>query len=550
MTAAAERRSRSAWLGLLAIALAVGVFLRCWQLGTQFLLDDEWHAVNKLLRADYRDIATHFGLADYSIPLTLYFRFLYEHGGLSEWGMRLPMLLAGTGLLFAAPWLTRSFVSLPTRVVWTGLLALSPLLGYHTRLARPYAITTLLCFVAILALREWRLRGERRTRWAALYVVATFLAGYLHLIALSFALAPLLYYGLGTLRDSVAAKTRPSGLRRLRDLVVLGVCTALPLAAALLPPFLVDAAAMAAKTGTDSATPHSIYRTLLICFGTGRPWLLALFLAAGALGVRSLWRTQRDFVGYVGFIVLVSIAAILASRAAWLQHQLNFARYIQPLVPFFLLFAAEGAVWLLAWLRSASLQILAAAAALAGVFAAGPIPGYLYDPNQFMGDQYFHFDYDPAYNVYLTVLPQGPIPQFYRQLASRPPRSLTVVETPWSLETNHDPQLLYQAVHRQYIKVALTTPECGTSDYGNYPESATGMQLRQFVHLSALLRGDTQGADYLVVHLRPWPDPVAPSGWPDVAVCLPRIEQRFGAPVYRDDDIEAFALSPAARDAR
>jgi len=105
-------------------------------------------------------------------------------------------------------------------------------------------------------------------------------------------------------------------------------------------------------------------------------------------------------------------------------------------------------------------------------------------------------------------------------------------------------------VHRQYIKVALTTPECGTSDYGNYPESATGMQLRQFVHLSALLRGDTQGADYLVVHLRPWPDPVAPSGWPDVAVCLPRIEQRFGAPVYRDDDIEAFALSPAARDAR
>ena len=64
----------------------------------------------------------------------------------------------------------------------------------------------------------------------------------------------------------------------------------------------------------------------------------------------------------------------------------------------------------------------------------------------------------------------------------RPPHSLTLVETPWSLETNHDPQPLYQAVHRQYIKIALTTPECGISDYGNYPESARGMQLGQFVH--------------------------------------------------------------------
>jgi len=145
------------------------------------------------------------------------------------------------------------------------------------------------------------------------------------------------------------------------------------------------------------------------------------------------------------------------------------------------------------------------------------------------------------------VLPRGPIPDFYRQLGRQPPRSLTLIETPWSLETNHDPQPLYQSVHRQYIKVALTTPECGISDYGNYPESAAGMQLHQFVHLSALLRGETAGADYLVVHLRPWPDPqMAPSAWPDVSVCLPQIEQHFGAPVYRDDDIEAFALSAAA----
>jgi len=541
------RTSRNAWLVLLLLAIVLGAFLRSWQLGTQILLDDEWHAINKLLRAtDARDIATHFGLADYSIPLTLYYRFLYLHGGLTDWGMRLPMLLAGVGLLAVAPWFTRGLLSMPARSVWVGLMALSPLMIYHSRTARPYAITTFLCFVAIFAFRAWWHGGERRWRWALLYVAVTFLAGWLHLIALSFALAPFLYYGLFAVRDSLAAADRAAGLRRLRDLVLLGVGAAVPLAAALLPPLIGDAAALAAKTGTDSATPESIYRTLLICFGISSPWLLALFGVLGALGIRSLWQRERDFVGYASFVVLVGVAAIIASKAAWLQHQLNFARYIQPVVPFLLLALAEGSIVVLERLRSDAVRSSIAAAGLFAVYLAGPIPRYLYSPNQFMTDQYFQFDYDPAHNPYLTVLPQGPIPDFYRQLGQRPPRSLTLIETPWSLETNHDPQPLYQAVHRQYIRIALTTPECGVSDYGNYPESAAGMQLSRFTHLSAVLRGETAGAAYLIVHLRPWPESDGPpSGWPDVATCLPVIEQRLGAPVYRDADIKVFALDTA-----
>jgi hypothetical protein len=548
VTGPGDRRRRAAWLVLLIAVVAAGAFLRSWQLGSQILVDDEWHAINKLLRApDAHDIATHFGLADYSIPLTLYYRFLYLHGGLTEWGMRTPMLLAGLGLLVAAPWLTRRLLSWPTRTLWVGLMALSPLMIYHTRTARPYAITTLLCFIAIFAFRFWWQRAGRRWWWAAGYVAATFLAGWLHLIALSFALAPFLYYGVFALRDCIVPGDRAGGLRRVRDLATLGVCVALPLAAALLPPLVTDAASLAAKAGTDSATPESIYRTLLICFGIASPWLLALFVALCVVGVRALHRRDADFVGYASFVVFVAIAAIAASKATWLQHQLNFARYIQPAVPFFLLAMAEGAMQVLRCLRGPWLQAGAAAAGFVGLYLAGPIPGYLYDPNQFMTDAYFQFDYDPAHNPYLTVLPHGPIPEFYRQLGRRPPRSLTLIETPWSLETNHDPEPLYQAVHRQYIKIALTTPECGVSDYGNYPETATGMQLGEFVHLSALLRGETRGGDYLVVHLRAWPEPqYLPSGWPDLSVCLPRIERQFGAPVYRDEDIEVFALARQA----
>jgi hypothetical protein len=552
MKAAGRRTDRIGWLVLMALALAAGIFLRAYQLDIQILLDDEWHAINKLLRASSaRDIATHFGLADYSIPLTLYYRFLYQHGGLTDWGMRLPMLLAGIGLLVAAPWFTRATLSMPARSVWVGLMAISPLMVYHTRVARPYAITTFLCFVAIFAFRFWWQRSEQRWRWGVVYVVATFIAGWLHLVSLSFALSPFLYYGMFALRDCIAVGDRPAALRRLRDMIVLGIGVVVPLAAVLLPPLTNDAASLAAKTGTDSATLESVYRTLLICFGIASPWLLGAFAVLCAIGVRNLWQRERDLVAYLCFVVLIAIAAITASRADWLQHQLNLARYIQPCVPFLLLAAAEGIVGVLTRIRSGRVQAGIAAAALGGLYLAGPIPTYLYSPNQFTEDAYFQFDYDPAYNPYLTLLPHGPIPGFYRELGKRPPRSLTLIETPWSLETNHDPQPLYQAVHRQYIKIALTTPECGVSDYGDYPESATGMQLSRFVHLSALLRGETAGGDYLVVHLHPWPDPQQPpSGWPDIKACLPQIEQRFGPPVHRDDEIEVFALSPAAQPAQ
>ena len=539
-----QRRERAAWLVLLVLALGFGVWLRWNQLGSQIPLDDEWHALNKLLRSDAADIATHFGLADYSIPLTLYFRFLYLHGGLGEWGMRLPMLLAGIGLLLAGPWLARSLLPRSTRALWVGLMAISPMMVYHSRTARPYAITTLLCVIAIFAFYFWWRGGERRWRWAALYAFSAFLSGWLHLITLAFALAPFLYYGAHAAVQAMSPANRITGLRQLRDLVLLGLLTGLLLATALLPPLFTDLSSLAAKAGTDSVTLHSGYRTLLICFGVASPWLLAAIAAVAVVGVLNLWKREREFTGYVIFVLLVAVAAIVASKAAWLQHPLNFARYIQPMVPFLLLATAEGVGVLLAHVPLAAVRLGLGAAMLVGLYLAGPIPSYLYDPNQFMEDAYFQFDYDPRYNPYLTMLPHGPIPAFYQELGKRPARSITLIETPWSLETNSDPQPLYQAVHHQRIRIALTTPECGISDYGNYPETATGMRLKNFVHLSALLRGETYGADFLVVHLRSWPEPAQPpSQWPDIAAtCLPRIEQHFGAPVYRDDDIEVFAL--------
>jgi hypothetical protein len=76
------------------------------------------------------------------------------------------------------------------------------------------------------------------------------------------------------------------------------------------------------------------------------------------------------------------------------------------------------------------------------------------------------------------------------------------------------------------------------------------MQLSQFVHLSAMLGDDPPPppGDFLVMHLRPWPpDLPPPPQWPNLSACLPEIAQRFGMPIFHDDETEVFALSDAAR---
>lgn len=541
-------RANLPWLILLALAILVGAFLRWYQLGDQILIDDEWHAIHKLLHAGSGDIATHFGFADYSIPLTLYFRFLYDHGGLSEWGMRLPMLLAGIALLIAAPLSLRATVALPARAIWTALLAISPLLVYLSKTARPYALTSLLTFVAITAFRHWWAQPQGRWRWGSAYVVATFLAGYLHLITLPFTLLPFVYYGVPALRDAFNQHTRSEALTALRRLTLLGIATVLLLAVALLPPLLTDTAVLTAKTGTDAVTPQTLYRSLLVMFGLSSPALGVGCAILLAVGVRRLWRRDMDLAGYLLVVMLGGAAAVALAKPAWVQHPVTFARYILPALPFLLLFVAAGAAAILERLRAAPVQAGTAAAALAGMLVIGPIPGYLYNPNQFMGHPRFQFDYDPAYNPYLTLLPADPVPEFYRRLATKPARSLTLIEAPWSFVSDNNPHPWYQEIHRQMIKIGLVTPICGVRHYGEYAEGDKGMALTQFAHLSRMLRGDTYGADYLVIHLRPWTlPPDTPIEWPDMTSCLRLVERRFGSAVYRDDQIVAYALKPASR---
>ncbi|MFO1415225.1 MAG: hypothetical protein U1F10_15240, partial [Burkholderiales bacterium] len=361
------------WRALVALALIAGAWLRLDRLGTQIVIDDEWHALVKLMRAPMADIVTHLDYADYSIPIAVYLRWMQDTVGIDEWTLHLPMLVAGIGLLALAPSLARAWVAAPARATWCVLLAVSPLLVYFSRTARPYAITALTTTIALVAFERWWRGDAHRDRWAAAYVAATFAGGWLHMTTLAFTLTPFLYAGAQALRRDRALFVR---------LVRLGLATALPLAAVLLPPVVNDWFSFSAKAGVDSVTADSAARTLLMLNGT-KHTLLAVFLTACAAAGLYRWsRRDRVLAGYVLAVLAIGTLAIVAARPNWVQHPLVLARYLVPVLPLYLLLAAEGIAGALAP-RLRGVAPVAIALAGAGLVAAGPVPATWDSPNQF-----------------------------------------------------------------------------------------------------------------------------------------------------------------------
>lgn len=529
------------WFG--GAALLLGTYLRFSQLGQQILIIDEWHALHALLAHDAAWIARHFGGADYSIPLTLYYRGLYDLGWLTEWSMRAPIVLAGSLLLVLAPCLLRRCVSLPTRMLWLALMAISPLSIYLSRTARPYALSSLLTLLAVIACWQWWTRTPRSRSAAAVYLACTALGAWLHLLTLPFTLAPLLYFGVGSLWRLRHAHTRCLAWLDLRRLLLLGVLASVLLAALLLPPLLNDWRALSGKAGAGALDWSSTWHTWLMLSGSGRAWVGVVVALLAALGLRDLWQQRHDWLAYALAASVLGVTAILLSQPAWVQHPPVLARYLLPVLPLVLLLVGAGLAYLFDRLPHAWMGVAGAVLVMASLLAAGPLPRTYYRPNQFMGHMRFQFAYDPSRMLQLSGLRMGEIPQFYFELAKLPPQSVTVVEAPWRLESWFLPYPWYQQLHQQDMRIGLVTPVCGVRTWGEYPETDHGIHLTQFMHLSAILRGEIGDADYLILHMRPWigqfPKMVR---WPDMDACLASVSAKLGPPMWRDHKIAVFDL--------
>jgi hypothetical protein len=328
---------------------------------------------------------------------------------------------------------------------------------------------------------------------------------------------------------------------------IVGAAVAALLALLLGPPLVVDWQQYTAKAGRDMVTPESVYRTALMLAGSRHAWVLMPMVGLAVCGAFRLWRREPDVARYLIVVNGVAAIAIAGAGIMYIYHPLVYARYLLPGLVFGLLFVAEGFAVVLEALRPSALRPLAAVVAGVILCVVGPIPAIYYAPNQFTGHLRFQYDYDPAHNPYVQQVPKEPVPAFYRELARERAGSLTIVEMPWRLESNFNPHAWYQEVHRQNVLIGLVSPVCGPRVFGDYPEDA-GLPMRNFIHLSQMLRGETRGADLLVVHLAPWKTPPdAEVEWPDMRACLPVLQAKFGAPLRQGDDLVVFRVGATPR---
>lgn len=532
------------WIVIIAAALG----LRLFQIGRQILIDDELHALVKLSSSGYQGIATTLGLADHSIPLTLFYKWVAEQGRLSEAWMLGPAWIAGAAACVFAVWAVRRHASRLELLAFAGLLALSPLLVLFTRQARPYAITLCLALVAVWA--AWRWSQDGRARYLALHLVAGVLAVYFHLIVAPFVFGVWVYF----LVEWLFAGRDPASLRRdkKRLALILGMGALCGLLAALLlgPAIVNDWGDLKQKGGVEKPTLYSVWRTAQMLAGTAWTALLGFTVILGGIGTWDLWKRDPCATRFAVSLVALQVACVFLSGALWLNHALVMSRYLLVCLPFALFAVAVGFAWCCENLfggRRWPAPVLGVALAL-DLFVSGPLPAALSYPNAFFEHYVYFFDYDPDHNEVVPFLKPGPMPRFYRELGKLPRGSTTLIEAPWRFESIFNREPYFQEVHRQHVEIGMVGGLCPPGAFAEQPRTFRS-KFRHFIDLARPVEELRKRADYLVFHrnlelanmTQPWMS-YGGRALPPVDTCIEHFRRQLGEPAFVDETITVFDL--------
>lgn len=546
MTSPRERsRQRLAGLAALLVAGIVGAWLRLDQIGAQVLIDDEWHAVHQVLHRTPQMMLLDFGIADYSIPLGILDWHVAHWWGLSEIAMRGPMLVCGLVTLVAVPLYVAPRLGRATAVVFALLVAISPLLVVYSRMARPYAITLLLGWIAHAAFQRYHAAREGKLGAALAYGTAATLVAWLHPVAALFVLAPPLW-ALFQLRRVQPAERRSRFIR----VALAAVPTGIAIAVLVVPPLVAHPESLAIKSGIDMPGVATLAGVWYAWLGTPWTMVVAACLFLAAIGAPSAWHALPEVrTGALG--VALTLAAIVLTRPMWSQNAVTLARYLLPFLTMLLLCVAAGTVRIatrIARPATVARRALAAAFALlplAALLAGTPLAPMLRHPNAQTNHLMHYFDFRAERNPYFARFELIPLSPFWASLATRPAGSLRIVAAPFYFESFNWDAPRWERISGQTVLPGYLTGLCVDRRWGEVPPSPT-FRFRNAVHLAdgaSLARRDI---DYVV-----WQKPYVqtdgghrvPIG-EDTAHCEAALRAKFGPPAFEDSAIIAFRVPP------
>jgi hypothetical protein len=436
----------SAGISVIGVVAMLGAFsaggtLRLWNLGAQVMSGDEFHAIFAALDRPVSRILFVYQEADNCIPLSVFDRVLMDRGvALTEWILRLPVLLSGFALLLLAPlWAWRRLgAGIAMTLAW--LVALSPGLVFYCRIARSYAPATLFGCVAVAAFEIWHRRGGPAP--AAIYGASAVLAVWFHLGIAPLVVSPFLVAAL----ELAAPRGRTRG-RALARLSLLGAATVAALAALLMPAHRTLLPFLSGKHRPLEVSPREAAEVGAWMAGVSSRWVAAAVAAIFLAGVVVLLRRGGWLGGFASGAVAVQLLSVLWLAPVAHQSTIVLARYLVFALPWALvpIAAALGCPWPPRW-RAAQPWI--AAAACCCLVACGPFLDPDLARSSFAHNELYLRFTEPR----PRLGPEGPA-AMYRWLAQQAPGA--VIELPWDPIFMFDRVLgLYQTVHARQVVVA------------------------------------------------------------------------------------------------
>jgi Dolichyl-phosphate-mannose-protein mannosyltransferase len=526
---------RARWIGIALITL-LAFFYRGYQLIDQVLVDDEWHAAHQVMMSTPTQIASSFGLADYSIPLTLYYKAIALTMGLSELSMRAPLFIAGLLLVACGVGFTWMRLGAHTALTFGALLATSPLLYTYARIARPYGLTVALVPLAIwLYLKWWHTHNARA---GIAYVFIAVLATWLHLIVAPMVFAPQVFALWKMWRKS----------ENISRWLLLASATAVALVVVVGPPFFMNPNALAEKASTDLPTLATLWGAAHQWLGLGSRVILVVMLGLAVAGAPRVWRACGAFAQVYALGLFFTCAAIALMRPAWVHQPLTFARYLLPILPVLLLFCAAGIVRCAAFAVSKKAQSFSTVALTVSLIAATivttPMQEILRASQQYASHSWFHFDVRRHINPirdHMSVIPISPL---WQSLTPEKIGKVIIAAAPWSLFSFDAEQPIWQGIARQKLIPASGEGLC-TQWEGGHPQPGKGLRLRNFVFLANDDDLRAKQVD-LVVLRKPIYNPRRMPGvpMPELSACAKNLTMRFGPPILEDAVIQVFDLRP------
>lgn len=533
---------------LFVLAVAAGTVLRLLQIADQIIADDEWHSLHTLLDNGYGYIFTHFGECDYCIPLTLYDKLVSDTIGLSELGMRAPMLAAGIAALIVFPLLLRQYLGTKSTLVFTWLLAISPLHVYFSRYARPYAVVFFLVVAGTASFARWTSTGK--LRWAIAFALCAILAPWFHLAYLPFSVAPFAWT-LAVSAFRARRERRPLASLLPRGYWLLGAAVAAGIAALVALPIATDWSSVSQRAGVARFVLPPAYDVFQLISGAQRPLLAFASGLSILLGIVVMRTRQPAVLAYFAVVLGAQVLALTISGPFRIDHAIVLVRYALPMLAAFLWVSSVGLVhldelvrkeWRRAPVHAASVCIVASLALF------GPLEQAYHSPNNWTNHAMFQFNYTPSFERYYAsgVLNLEAMPPIYFRIGQLDDPDLRIVEAPWNIEWNAIPYPVYQYVHKKRTMIGFVDDPTKPPGDGELPPGDPRFTFRNFVHLSDLETMHKCGVRFVLLHRDTQPGPndhrdprtEAIERWRSYYIDV------VGAPIYEDKRLVVFDLKP------